>query len=152
MVFPSPRYSITELAILLYELQCKTVLAPSTPPEIVQAFLALHSLKNVEVQEIEELLAKDHPHFAFEKTFESARQEPLVVLHTSGSTSHPKPVLWTHDYAISVIQQNRLENPPGEEFVGKISDGKRLIPVIPPFHVSQPIWPRTQPVWATNLD
>ena len=136
MVFPSPSYSIAGLAILLDGLQCKTILAPSTRPKIVQEFLALHPLKAVDVQEVEELLAMDHPHFAFEKTFESARQEPLVVLHTSGSTSHPKPVLWTHDYATSVIQQNQLEAPTGKEFVGNICNGKRLIPFIPPYHVS----------------
>lgn len=152
MVFPSPGYSIAGLAVLLDGLHCKPILAPSTSPKIVQAFLALHSLKMVDVQEIEELLAKDHPHFALEKTFENARQEPLVVLHTSGSTSHPKPVLWTHDYATSVMQQNQLESPPGTESIGKICNGKRLIPLLPPYHVSRPIWPNTQPAWATNLD
>ena len=152
MVFPSPSYSIAGLAILLNELQCKTILAPSISPEIVQAFLALHSLKMVVFQEIEELLVEDYPHFPFAKTFKSARHEPLVVLHTSGSTSHPKPVLWTHDYAASVIQHNQLEPPPGKEFGGKICNGKRLIPIILPYHVSSPTWPDMQPVWAANLD
>ena len=65
------------------------------------AFLALHPRKLVIFQEIEELLAKIYPHFAFEKTFESARHEPLVVLHTSASTSHPKPVVWKHDLPLA---------------------------------------------------
>ena len=135
MVFPSPVYSIAGLAALLGELHCKTILAPSASPKIVDAVIALHSLKLVKVQEVEELLAKDHPHFAFDKTFENARQEPLVVLHTSGSTSHPKPILWTHDYAASVIQQNQLEPPPNKESVGKICNGKRLVPLLPAYHV-----------------
>ena len=116
----------------------------------MQTFLALHPLKIVNVPEIEELLVKDHPHFAFEKTFENARQEPLVVLHTSGSTSHPKPVLWTHDYAASFIQQNQLEPPPGKESVGKICNGKRLVPLLPAYHVSRPIWQNTLLSWANQ--
>ena len=79
------------------------------------AFLVLHPRKLVIVQEIEELLAKTYPHSTFEKTFESAYHEPLVVLHTSGSTSHPKPVVWTHDFAASLIQQIKLEPPPGKK-------------------------------------
>ena len=137
MVFPSPGYSIAGLAVLLDELKCKTILAPSTSPSIVPAFLTIHPLKLVNVPEIEELLAKEHPHFAFEKSFKNARQEPLVVLHTSGTTSHPKPVLWTHDYAASFIQQNHWEPPPGKESVSEICDGNRLIPMLPAYHVSR---------------
>lgn len=137
MVFPSPGYSIAGLAVLLDELNCKTILTPSTSPEIVPAFLALHPLKLVVVQEIEELLAKAYLPFAFEKSFESSCHEPLVVLHTSGSTSHPKLVVWTHDFAASLIQQNQLEPPPGKQSFNSLCEGIRLIPMLPVFHVSR---------------
>lgn len=137
MIFPSPTYSIAGLAVLLDELNCKTILAPSTSPEIVPAFLALHPLELVIVQEIEELLAKDYPHFAFEKSFLSARHEPLVALHTSGSTSHPKAIVWTHDYAASFIQQNNLEPPPGKESENKLCECNRLIAMLHLHQVSR---------------
>ncbi|OKL59056.1 hypothetical protein UA08_05968 [Talaromyces atroroseus] len=35
-------------------------------------------------------------HYAYTKTFDEARQDPIVVLHTSGSTSLPKPIILTN--------------------------------------------------------
>lgn len=32
-------------------------------------------------------------HFPYDKTFEEAEWEPFVVMHTSGSTGFPKPVV-----------------------------------------------------------
>ena len=138
MVFPSPGYSIAGLAVLLDKLKCKTILTPSTSLKIVPAFLALHPLKLLVVREVEELLAEAYPQFDLEKSFKSACHEPLVVLHTSGSTSHPKPVVWTHDFAASLIHQNKLEPPPGKESFNSFCEGIRLIPMLPVFHVSQP--------------
>lgn len=34
--------------------------------------------------------------FPYEKTFEEAEWEPAAVLHTSGSTALPKPIVLTH--------------------------------------------------------
>ena len=135
MVFPSPGYSIAGLAYLLDGLDCKIILAPSSTPNIVPAFLAVRPLKLLNVQEVEGLLTEDHPHFPFDKCFETARHEPLVVLHTSGTTSHPKPILWTHDFAASFIQHNQWAPPPGEESVDKLYRGNRVIPILPVFHV-----------------
>lgn len=36
------------------------------------------------------------PHFPYNKTFEEAEWDPLVVLHTSGSTGLPKPIVVKH--------------------------------------------------------
>ncbi|KAK7991360.1 Non-canonical non-ribosomal peptide synthetase FUB8 [Apiospora saccharicola] len=35
----------------------------------------------------------DVQHFPYDKTFDEAEWDPLCVLHTSGSTGHPKPVI-----------------------------------------------------------
>ena len=137
MIFPSPGYSIAGLAALLDEVHCKTILTPSKSPKIVPALLALHPLKLVIFQEIEELLAKDYPHFAFEKSFLDARHEPLVALHTSGSTSHPKAVVYTHDHAASFIHQNKMEPPPSKESVNKPCESSRLITMLSPHHISR---------------
>lgn len=37
--------------------------------------------------------AEDVPHFPYTKTFDEAEWEPFVVLHTSGSTGLPKPIV-----------------------------------------------------------
>jgi acyl-coenzyme A synthetase/AMP-(fatty) acid ligase len=46
------------------------------------------------------------PHFPYEKTFEEAEWEPFCVLHTSGSTGLPKPVI------VRTVSRIRV-NPPG---------------------------------------
>ena len=137
MIFPSPRYSITGLAYLLDELICKIIITPLESPEIVPDFLAIHSLNLLIVEEVEGLLAKEHPHFAFDKRIETARHEPLVVLHTSGTTSHLKPILLTHDYAASFVQQNPWEPTPAKESVDMIYHGNGLLTILPVSHVSR---------------
>lgn len=58
-------------------------------------------IRVLELPNILELTEKSHPHFPFEKTFENAKDEPFVVLHTSGTTELPKPIVWTHDFCAS---------------------------------------------------
>ena len=36
------------------------------------------------------------PPYLYEKTFEEAAHDPIVIVHTSGTTGMPKPILWTH--------------------------------------------------------
>ncbi|KAF7884733.1 uncharacterized protein EAF02_005069 [Botrytis sinoallii] len=49
---------------------------------------------------------KPQEKFPFKKTFEAAKDEPFVVLHTSGTTELPKPIVWTHDYIATATQRN----------------------------------------------
>lgn len=36
------------------------------------------------------------PHFPYPKTYEDAKWDPAVILHTSGSTGTPKPITIRH--------------------------------------------------------
>ncbi|KAG6362237.1 hypothetical protein INS49_010467 [Diaporthe citri] len=36
------------------------------------------------------------PHYPYTKTFEEAAHDPYMILHTSGSTGDPKPIVYTH--------------------------------------------------------
>ena len=85
---------------------------------------------------MEDLLHQDHPHYHFDKTFEQARSEPLVVLHTSGTTGLPKPIIWTHDWAASFARERQLSPPPGFKSSDALLLGNRLLSLMAPFHVS----------------
>lgn len=136
MVSPSPKYSLAGLEHLLGELHCKTLLTIPECPSIVSAYLKVHETTVLNVPSVEALLSTEYRHYPYHKGFAKARTEPLVVLHTSGSTSHPKPIIWTHDYAASFIQQHQRRPPSGFESMDKLYQGNRLIPLLPPFHVS----------------
>jgi acyl-coenzyme A synthetase/AMP-(fatty) acid ligase len=79
----------------------------------VREVLASCKLRTLEIPSDMELLSERHPHYRYDKTFESARDEPLVVLHTSGTTGLPKPIIWTHDFMAAVHQWFTLAPPEG---------------------------------------
>jgi acyl-coenzyme A synthetase/AMP-(fatty) acid ligase len=54
-------------------------------------------MRTLTIQNLDELLQPDPVSpYPYTKTFDQARQDPFVVLHTSGSTGFPKPVILTH--------------------------------------------------------
>ena len=135
MVFPSPKYSLAGLESLLGGLNVKAFLTISSSPPVVANFLQAHPIPVFCVPTVADLLDTQFAHFPFDKTFHASRTEPLVCLHTSGTTSHPKPIIWTHDYAASFIQQFHRLPPPGYESMDKLLQGNRVAVVMPQFHV-----------------
>ncbi|TVY14249.1 Non-canonical non-ribosomal peptide synthetase FUB8 [Lachnellula arida] len=84
---------------------------------------------------VEELLAKKYPPYILNKTFQDLRHTPIVVMHTSGTTGLPKPIIWTHDTCMQVLNAKGCETPVGASSVeGSLLNGKRVIVTLPPFH------------------
>ena len=54
-------------------------------------------MRNYKVAELEDLLSMpDTRPFPYEKTFKEAAHDPIMIVHTSGTTGMPKPIIWTH--------------------------------------------------------
>jgi acyl-coenzyme A synthetase/AMP-(fatty) acid ligase len=117
-------------------LECRIIVTPNPWPQAVAAIVAAHDIEVLEIPTVEELLNKSYPPYAYTKSFEDARKEPLVVLHTSGTTGLPKPIIWTHDFAASWLQWIELAEPPGYANKHFIWCPARLFFLFPPFHVS----------------
>lgn len=94
-----------------------------------------YPLRTIESPTLHEMLDEVHPHYTFVKTFAEAQQEPLVVVPTSGTTAVPKPIVYTHDFAASYIQQGQLEPLPGFESQVSLVQSNRLYMTLPFFHV-----------------
>ncbi len=58
----------------------------SPEPASVKNIRASHPLRIIHVPGLAELLAGNYPHYSYVMIYEEAKHEPLVALHTSGST------------------------------------------------------------------
>ncbi|KAF2116793.1 putative NRPS-like enzyme [Lophiotrema nucula] len=115
MLFPSPRYNAEALGRLIGALDGTIMLTSSSRSQIINEVVATRAMSNYTIPELEYLLDTQHSPFPYDKTFAEARMEPLVALHTSGTTGFPKPVVWTHDWADSFALERTLKPPPGYE-------------------------------------
>ncbi|ROW00362.1 hypothetical protein VMCG_07241 [Cytospora schulzeri] len=91
------------------------------------------------VPELEDLLDLEDkvPHFPYTKTFEEAFHDPYMILHTSGSTGNPKPVVYTHAMIATQDAQELLPDVCGRQHLQalhKPGKGVRFIMVTLPFH------------------
>ncbi|KAF4638022.1 hypothetical protein G7Y89_g45 [Cudoniella acicularis] len=97
LFFSSPWNSAEGHIALLDSLQCNKILVPETLPPIIQTILSRKQLDTVPIPNLRDLFAPNPvPVYPYTKTFAQARFDPFVVLHTSGSTGFPKPVILTH--------------------------------------------------------
>ena len=136
MLFTSPRYGTLAQLNLIGLVDCKTTLVPATHPPAIDGILESYDMRVHQIPSLESLLDQEHPHYPFEKTFEQARSEPLIVLHTSGTTGLPKPIIWTHDWAASFAAERMLAPPQGFDSSDRLLLGNRVLSLMPPFHVS----------------
>ncbi|KAI0177636.1 nonribosomal peptide synthetase [Pestalotiopsis sp. NC0098] len=93
-LFISPRNSQEGQLNLFEKTDCHIVAAPKSHHNNIQPWLHEREMQAVEVGEMAKWFPeKEVPHFPYDKTYEEAEWDPLVVLHTSGSTGLPKPVV-----------------------------------------------------------
>jgi acyl-coenzyme A synthetase/AMP-(fatty) acid ligase len=69
------------------------LITPHPTSPLLAGVLSSHTLKVLKVPSIHDLLNGKTSPYPFTKTFEEAKHEPFLVLHTSGSTGMPKPIL-----------------------------------------------------------
>ncbi|KAM0139901.1 hypothetical protein ACHAP3_002961 [Botrytis cinerea] len=134
----SPRNSPAAHCALFDHLKCQTLIISNPIPPPANVILdAVKPMRHFMVPSIEELLNQQYPHYVLSKTFEDLRQTPIVVMHTSGTTGFPKPLIWTHETCTQVLNANACEAP--NEILSlqnSFIKGKRVIVTLPPFHVS----------------
>lgn len=136
MFLTSPRNSIEAHRSLLERLNCTTLLTPVPHPPFLKAIVDAISLSVMGVPSLDDLLTTDYPPFDYHKVYPDDSSDRLVVLHTSGSTGIPKPIIWTLESAVKHMHMQRLDIPAGYEGQDRKGFGKRMYLTMPPFHVS----------------
>lgn len=97
-------------------------------------------IKVLVVPELDELLRGDGEavcSYPFHKTFEEAKFDPVIVLHTSGTTGLPKPIELKHGGLVTVDAHRALK--PSKGYEGQLTalkDYTQLFYAFPPFHVT----------------
>lgn len=94
-LFVSPRNSKEGQINLFDKTDCHHVVFPKSHSQVVHTWLAERPKINaIEADEFDKWFPETKvAHFLYNKTFEEAEWDPLVVLHTSGSTGFPKPIV-----------------------------------------------------------
>ncbi|KAI2464413.1 putative NRPS-like enzyme [Annulohypoxylon bovei var. microspora] len=134
ILLTSPRNSAAAHRSLFDVLKCRTLVTTDPTPPSVLPILEAVKPRQLITPSVEELIEKSYPHFLFDKTFDQARWDPLFIIHSSGSTGLPKPMIWTHETAARHHKLTSRDPPDGVTSIDQILRGKRVIATVPPFH------------------
>ncbi|KAF5870715.1 putative nrps-like enzyme protein [Botrytis fragariae] len=134
----SPRNSVAAQLELIRTTKCRTFITAGRSLPSVAAILATagSALQTLEIPTIENLLTTPSKHYPYDKSFDDVCDEPLVVMHTSGSTGFPKPISWTHGFCAAYATSLSLSPPLGFESVDAKYEGNRIFVMFPPFHAA----------------
>ncbi|KAK1717672.1 thioester reductase domain-containing protein [Colletotrichum lupini] len=134
----SPRNSFEGQMNLFEKTDCHIICFDSSFKDVIQPLLEERPMDAIMVSSADAWLSDDEvPHFPYNKTYEEAENDPVVVLHTSGSTGLPKPIV-ARVGMMSVA--DAFHNVPdfmgSENCVKSIMHGTRLFLPMPLFHAA----------------
>jgi acyl-CoA synthetase (AMP-forming)/AMP-acid ligase II len=85
-------------------------------------------------------------HYEYSKSYSKAQLDPVMIVHTSGTTGMPKPVIWTNDMLASV---DRLHTLPGSAATQMA--GQSIYCALPVFHTSGMTASLLSPVYLNTI-
>ncbi|KAI0508876.1 hypothetical protein F5B22DRAFT_378949 [Xylaria bambusicola] len=138
-LFISPRNSQEGQLSLFDKTDCHILVFPKSHRTMVQPWLHERDMQAIETGPIENWFPETEVEpVPYPKTFEEARWEPLCVLHTSGSTGIPKPIVVRHGMmAISDIYHTKPDWNGHKIFIkGFCENIKRNFFTMPLFHAA----------------
>jgi acyl-coenzyme A synthetase/AMP-(fatty) acid ligase len=93
-------------------------------------------LETLTIPSVHNLLdLKDVPEYPIDRAGYEHRTDPIFVLHTSGSTGIPKPLIYTNEFWGRVMNQCKLAAPPGHKDVTSYFKTGKFLMTLPGFHV-----------------
>lgn len=101
LLLSSPRNTLEAHLSLLDKTQCSTMLLPPVfPLPVIKQIQTARKMRVVEIPGAQHWLPNEPEDarvpYPYSKSYAEARLEPWIVLHTSGSTGAPKPIIQSH--------------------------------------------------------
>ncbi|MCJ1383931.1 hypothetical protein MMC17_007045 [Xylographa soralifera] len=136
ILLTSPRNSLLAHTNLLESLDCHTLLMTNPPLPSVNVIITAREMHQLCIPDLEELLTGHYAHFPYTKKFEEAKDDPLVCLHTSGSTGLPKPRILSHGWCAAFEMLCKSSAEDGHTSTHETYHSGRFFTVMPPFHAA----------------
>lgn len=136
MLFLSPKNTVEGHLNILEKSDCHIFLtAKNTQFDHV---LSHRKMQTGTVPELEELLDDTPvPVYPYSKTFDQARKDPCLVLHTTGSTGLPKPITWKLEILSTFEAWRTIPSVDGYVSTTEIyQESRRAYSSMPLFHTS----------------
>ncbi|KAI1432912.1 hypothetical protein GGR50DRAFT_696631 [Xylaria sp. CBS 124048] len=138
-LYISPRNSLDGQLSLFEASDCRIIAFPANFTKIVEPWLQVREMRTFEVGSVDDWFPKGEVEdIPFTQTFEEAEMEPLCVLHTSGSTGIPTPIVTRHGMLANGDRyQGKVDSKGRKNWLHSLSDGvtRNLIPM-PLFHAA----------------
>ncbi|KAF3015839.1 hypothetical protein G7054_g6817 [Neopestalotiopsis clavispora] len=133
--FSSPHNTLETHLDLIERTQCKAIMLARGV--YARDIINHHPMPKTEIPELDDLLDLSDvaPIYPYNKTYEEAKTEPLVLCHSSGSTSDPRPVTFTHASMACFDNQTELPDVDGRgHWTWQCGPGVRYFMIASPFH------------------
>ncbi|KAH8652683.1 hypothetical protein BGZ60DRAFT_497164 [Tricladium varicosporioides] len=136
-LLPSPRNSLDGQLNLFITTKCKILLSVANHA-ISDEFLAKSGLPRVNIPTLFEILDRGKPKrkYTITRPVDEILTDPFVILHTSGSTGLPKPIVLKYGWFCSIDNINNMPLSDGQPNLFTLFSGKKILNSLPAFHAA----------------
>ncbi|KAI1873834.1 uncharacterized protein JN550_003103 [Neoarthrinium moseri] len=140
LLLPSPRNPSSINSSLMEQTGSTKILYADELGPLVKSLQALAPSTRTEVlPSLRQMLQSSPARYPFLKSFDEARNDPVVILHSSGSTGAPKPITMTHGSFAAVDFEHIMPAPAGREkrdaSFFEFDEETRMFLILPFFHL-----------------
>ncbi|KAI1307066.1 acetyl-CoA synthetase-like protein [Xylaria venustula] len=140
LLIPSPRNPPSTNLSLMHQTSCTKLVHTTEVAPLTKALVNLDpGLSTETLPAFVDMLGSSSPRYAYEKDFDKAENEPILVLHSSGSTGLPKPITMTHGSFAVMDNEKNLAEIPGRKrrdwSMWNFDGEARVFSVFPFFHL-----------------
>ncbi|TVY44200.1 Non-canonical non-ribosomal peptide synthetase [Lachnellula occidentalis] len=97
LLLPGPRNALPNTTSLIDTTNCKTLFYSGPLASQAEALQKLSTgLKIFPLPSLDTMIASKTPHYPYGKTWAEAKDDVVMIVHTSGSTGNPKPIFYTN--------------------------------------------------------